>query len=198
MKLLILGLLGGVALMVPMLQSIVQLAISYPLVTRYSIATKNTSQKCPVDLESLTSLMLEDLPNYTNRVIRQSSTPQRSNRTRRSVILAGKPEFEPLPLSQNQYSPLFSESPEQVFFTTLERQYLDDRVLEVQNYHWLFLSQTKSGWRLVMLFSRLGSTSKARPPLPPRETSNSAIGQAVRLWLRDCRAGAIRPIEKSK
>ena len=41
----------------------------------------------------------------------------------------------------------------------------------------------------------VGLRGQTRPPTPPRETSEGIIGQAVRLWLRDCRAGAIYPVE---
>ena len=146
---------------------------------------------CPPDLETLASLLLQDLPSYTNRVI-QRSRQLDSNDVRSYVILAGKPEFDPLKLSEQQYTPLTSEAPEQLFFTTLERQYFGDRIVKTQNYHWVFLTQTPGGWRLVMIFSQLGTSAKEKPPLPPRETSNSAIGQGIQLWLRDCRAGVIR------
>ncbi|MGK7877527.1 MAG: hypothetical protein AB4426_30765 [Xenococcaceae cyanobacterium] len=147
---------------------------------------------CPADVETLTSLLLQDIPSYANRVIQRARRLNRSVDIFGYVIVAGKPEFEPLNLSQSQYTSVFQESPEQIFFTTLERQYFNDKVIETENYHWLFLTQTKSGWRMAMVFSRLGSTSKGRPPSPPRESSNGVIGQAIRLWLRDCRAGTIR------
>jgi len=71
--------------------------------------------------------------------------------------------------------------------------YLGGKAIESQHYHWLFLTQTPSGWRLALMFSRIGSSSPGRPPTPPRESSKGVIGQAVTIWLRDCRAGAIRP-----
>jgi hypothetical protein len=85
------------------------------------------------------------------------------------------------------------EPPLQVFLTTLERQYLGGKAIESQHYHWLFLTQTPDGWRLAMMFSQIGSSLPGRSPTPPRESSNGIIGQAVNTWLRDCRAGAIRP-----
>jgi hypothetical protein len=45
---------------------------------------------------------------------------------------------------------------------------------------------------LVLIFSRIGSASEGRPPTPPRESGNGVIGQAVNLWLRDCRLGTLR------
>ena len=154
-------------------------------------ATKNNSSNCPADLETLTSLLLKDLPSYANRVIQRTRRRNRSVDLFSYVIVAGKPEFEPLSLGPGQYTSVVpaaeSQPPQQVFFTTLERQYSNGKVIERENYHWLFLTQTPSGWRLAMVFTRLGSTSKEHPPLPPRETSNGVIGQAVRLWLRDYR-----------
>lgn len=154
----------------------------------------NTSQNssCPADLKTLTALMLEDLPNYANRVIQRTQILSNDKDDARYIIVAGKSEFEPLDLNQTQYRSNSQESAQQVFFTTLERQYFNNKILEVQNYHWLFLTDSPGGWRLVMMFSRLGSPSEGRSPLPPQETSDSVVGQAVSLWLRDCRAGAIR------
>jgi len=141
----------------------------------------NKQQNCPADLENLIDDLLKNLPSYANRVI------QRGRRLERGVynyiIVAGKPEFKPIELNQLQYTPVFPESTQQVFFTTLEREHGSGTTLTTQHYHWLFLTQTTSGWRLVMLFSRSSST------IPLRESSNSAIGEGIRLWLRDCRAG---------
>ncbi|MEL6786335.1 MAG: hypothetical protein AAFO76_02780, partial [Cyanobacteria bacterium J06607_15] len=81
-----------------------------------------------------------------------------------------------------------NRDPEQVFFTVLERQYINNKIVEIETYHWLFLSQTDSGWRTVMMFSRFGNSDQANPPTPPRETTNGIIGRGVQLWLRDCRA----------
>mgnify|MGYP006266908133 CR=1 FL=1 len=155
--------------------------------------TSNRASSCPADLETLTSLMLKDLPSYANRVIQRVRGPKILPTY---VIIAGRAEFQPLSLGPGKYNPVPSlakpEAPQQVFFTTLERQYLNNRAIETQNYHWLFLTQTDGGWRMAMLFSRLGSPVKDDPPSPPLETSEGIIGQAVSLWLRDCRAGAIK------
>lgn len=151
---------------------------------------------CPTNVETLAKKMLIDLPHYANRVIQRARKLDREVDTYSYVLIAGKPEFEPLELTPNQYSsvpPIEEiEPPEQIFFTTLERQYINNKVEKRQNYHWLFLSETEGGWRMSMVFSRFGSNDNERPPTPPQETSNSIIGQAVRLWLRDCRAGTIK------
>ena len=151
---------------------------------------------CPSDVETLAEKMVIDLPHYANRVIQRARRLDREVDTYSYVLIAGKPEFEPISLTPNQYSsvpPIEEiEPPEQIFFTTLERQYINNKVEKRQNYHWLFLSETEGGWRMSMVFSRFGSHTNERPPTPPKETSDSVIGQAVKLWLRDCRAGVIK------
>ncbi|HAX90285.1 MAG TPA: hypothetical protein DCY91_29600, partial [Cyanobacteria bacterium UBA11370] len=160
---------------------------SLPLLTQ--------SSSCPADLEPLISLLLRDLPSYGNRVIQRSRRLDRTVDEYSYILLAGRPEFDPLTLGPGEYNPVPPtadlEPPQQVFLTTLERQYRNEKVIEFQNFHWLFLTQTSSGWRLAMIFTRIGSASPGQPPTPPRESSNSVIGQAVNTWLRDCRAGAI-------
>ena len=170
---------------------------SLPLRYQLSNLQSATLETCPADVETLTSQLIRDLPSYANRVIQRA---RRLNRTVDSfsyVLVAGKPEFAPLSLGPGQYSSAASvadvEPPKQVFITTLERQYLRGKAIESQHYHWLFLTQTPGGWRLALMFSRIGSSSPGRPPTPPRESSKGVIGQAVTIWLRDCRAGAIRP-----
>ncbi|MEC4984082.1 MAG: hypothetical protein SAJ37_15375 [Oscillatoria sp. PMC 1068.18] len=156
----------------------------------------NNNPTCPTDVKILTEQMLKDLPSYANRVIQRARRLNREVDIFSYVILAGKAEFEPLTLGPGEYNTapnaIAEDPPQQIFFTTLERQYTDKQAIETQHYHWLFLVQTNSGWRVVTIFSRLGSPSPERPPLPPRETSKGVIGQAVKLWLRDCRAGTLR------
>jgi hypothetical protein len=113
------------------------------------------------------------------------------------VLVAGSLELAPLDLSE--YT--FTTTPEsggpltQVFFTTLSRQYSGLRFDEVQEYHWLFLAPADDGWWLAFMFSSIDDADTARAPLPPRENSRGSVGQAVQLWLRDCRAGTIEPLE---
>lgn len=85
-----------------------------------------------------------------------------------------------------------TKDPEQIFFTVLERRYFNGKIVDIQTYHWLFLTFTNSGWYPVMLFSRFGSSTQAQPPAPPRETTDGIIGRGIQLWLRDCRAGTVR------
>ncbi|MGK7928739.1 MAG: hypothetical protein AB4290_26465 [Spirulina sp.] len=143
---------------------------------------------CPRDLETVVGLLLGDLPGYANRVIQRSRASGGGDRET-YIVMAGRPEFDPLELGITRPLPTSPDAPKQVFFTTLEQYFEGDRAISRENYHWLFLVPTPDGWRLATLFTRYGSLQKDRPPSPPREASNGAIGQAVRLWLRDCRYG---------
>ncbi len=166
---------------------------------------------CPTDIETLTALLIRDVPNYSNRVLQRTvavlpnnndDSPVRNGILKQPyrpsyVLIAGRPELEPLDL--NQYA-LTTDSRAggpltQVFFTTLSRQYSGLRFDEVQEYHWLFLAESADGWWLSFMFSAIDDVDTARAPLPPRENSEGTVGQAVRLWLRDCRAGAIDRLE---
>ncbi|WP_199333745.1 hypothetical protein [Oculatella sp. FACHB-28] len=149
---------------------------------------------CPDNLESLTAILLRDLPSYANRVSQRARNRERSLDVFGYVLLAGRPEFEPLSLGPGEYTPTAPEDdPDQVFFTTLERQYVTGEVVQFQHYHWLFLTQAESGWRFVLMLSQIGSPSD-EPPSPPTDTSNGVIGRAIQTWLRDCRAGDIQPL----
>lgn len=153
-----------------------------------SQSTEPITASCPENLESLTALLLADLPDYGNRVIQRTQDLNQKAGVDSYIISAGKANFVPLNLPRIQYDPIDSQSPEQLFFSVLERHYLDGKVKEIETYHWLFLTPSESGWRMVMLFSRFGDEAQKNPPTPPLETSDGIIGQAVRLWLRDCRA----------
>ena len=159
-----------------------------------------TRTVCPADINALVPLLLRDLPSYANRVQQRARRLSRSiDIPKNYVIIAGQPEFEPLTLGPGAYTSdvpatISQEQPQQIFVTTLERQYVDKTAVELQHYHWLFLTQTSRGWTLVMMFSRIGSYPAKQPPTPPRDSSNGIIAEAIRLWLRDCRAGSIRPL----
>ena len=145
---------------------------------------------CPDDVKELTALLLEDLPAYSNRVIQRTQDLNQAAGIENYIITASEAEFEPLELPRLQYNPIDDRDPEQVFFTVFERQYIEGKIVEIQTYHWLFLTLTDSGWRTVMMFSRFGNDND-RPPTPPKETTNGILGRGVQLWLRDCRAGRI-------
>ncbi|MEH2288484.1 hypothetical protein [Nostoc sp.] len=148
------------------------------------------------NLETLTIQLLQKLPSYTNRASQRARRLSRSSQVYSYMLVAGKPEFIPLPLNLEEYSADASKSAaskvEQVFFTTLERQYIDQKAVELQEFHWLLLTKTKSGWQLVMMFSQVGSYSQQQPLSPPRDSSNGTVAQGVKAWLRDCEAGSLR------
>jgi hypothetical protein len=148
-------------------------------------------------IESVATYLLRDLPSYANRASQRSRRLTRRGDTFSYTIAAGKPEFQPLPLNPNTTSldsaKTLSEGVEQVFFTTLERRYTAGKSLELQQFHWLLLTKTSSGWHKVMMFSRGGSFPGTKQPLsPPRESSDGVVAQAVDAWLRDCQAGSVR------
>ncbi|MBE9247711.1 hypothetical protein IQ226_00495 [Dolichospermum sp. LEGE 00240] len=139
-------------------------------------------------LETLTTQMMLDLPSYTNRVIQRSRRLKRSVDTFSYILAAGQPEFKSLPLNPgidhgDKYN---GEGVRQVFFTTLGRKYIHKKAVELQEFHRLFLTKTNIGWTVVMMFSQTSSYPVKPPIAPPRDSSNSAIAQGVKLWLRDC------------
>lgn len=142
-------------------------------------------------LETLTTQLLRDLLSYANRVTQRARNLKRAVDVYSYVLVAGKPEFAPLPLNPSGFSSdelTTSEGVEQVFFTTLERQYISRKAVQLQLFHWLFLTKTTNGWRVVMMFSQTGYYSANKPPTPPRDSTNGVVAQAVNLWLRDCQA----------
>ena len=152
--------------------------------SRYGLLVRSP---CPADLETLVDRLLQDLPSYANRVIvRSGFSPKTSTPPGYAlpqIILAGRPEFEPLPLNSGEALP---ENASQVFITTLERQYRGGKPVETQQYHWLFLTKTENGWELAKIVSRFATAAEIRPLLG--QNSESEIAEAIRLWLRDCHA----------
>lgn len=152
--------------------------------SRYNLLARSP---CPADLEALVDRLLQDLPSYANRVIARSGFAPNNSRAigyvPRQIILAGRPEFEPLPLNFEDALP---ENASQVFITTLETQYRGGKRVEIQQYHWLFFMKTANGWELAKIVSRFGTAADIRPFLG--QDSASEIAEAIRLWLRDCNA----------
>ncbi|NJR38495.1 MAG: hypothetical protein HC781_06190 [Leptolyngbyaceae cyanobacterium CSU_1_4] len=147
--------------------------------------------QCPTDLSALMPLLLRDLPSYANRVSQRAYTNFRTADIPGYVLVADRLETEPLSLNSEGTVPSIEDSPTQVFFTTLERQYVSGNPVSLQHYHRLFLVETRDGWQLALMFSTLGSYPADQPPTPPQDTSQGVIAQAIRLWLRDCRAGSV-------
>ncbi|WP_249069247.1 hypothetical protein [Argonema antarcticum] len=141
--------------------------------------------------------MLRDIPSYANRVTQRARlrSRDRSLDVYGYFIVAGQAEFAPLNLGPGEYTPATSQGEsdiQQVFFTTLQRRYSTTKAIQIQDYHWLFLTKTKSGWRLAIMFSMTGPYPAGRPPTAPRDSNYGVIGQAIEIWLRDCYAGVVR------
>jgi hypothetical protein len=179
----------------------------YPHSDNYSLSLPlpfNRTKKvvsCPKDLEPLIDKLLVDLPGYANRVsarfakrsLRESrplSNPTKSNDSV-NIIVAGNPEFEPLPLSALSESVTIPENSRQVFITTLARVYQNNQALDYQEYHWLFFRQNSQNWQLIKMYSFRKNTSENKPTYPI-ESSEGFIAEAIRLWLRDCQTKSNR------
>lgn len=164
------------------------------LVSQSVIAQETVSQSaCPQKLADLAPQMLADLPSYTNRVIQRNIINHTQNLIIRNyVIVASNPDLEPLPLINRQFKPVLPDTSQQLFFTLLERQYATQRMIELQNHYWAFFDLTDQKWRLILLFSQSPFRDKNEPFWLTQESENSAIAQAINLWLRDCNAGAIK------
>ena len=158
--------------------------------------TKEKTSCSDQDLATFTAKLLRDLPAYFNRATQRARRLDRSVQVYSYMLVAGKPDFQPLPLKswtdEADKSANGTKGVEQIFFTTLERQYVKGKAVQLQQFHWLFLTKTESRWRVAMMYSQTGGYPKQQPPTPPRESSNSAVGQGIQTWLRDCRAGSIR------
>ncbi|MCY7408408.1 MAG: hypothetical protein LH631_13830 [Alkalinema sp. CAN_BIN05] len=144
---------------------------------------------CPTTIAHLAELLVRDLPSYANRAALKNGTrfqvPQMSQ-----VIVASQPNLEPLRLPGTQQ--VSDPNLHQVFITTLERQTFNQKNTEFQLYHWLFLVQTRQGWKLSQSFTRISPYPFTNKITPPRESSQSITAQAIKTWLRDCQAGVIR------
>lgn len=142
------------------------------------------------DIKTFTNRLLQDLPAYANRASQRARRLSRKSDFYSYMLVAGRPEFEPLTLGPGVYTPSqATDSPvEQIFFTTLERQYTAGQAIELQEFHWVFLTQTQSGWRLATMFTQTGGYPTKKPPTPPRESSDGVIAQGIEAWLRDCQA----------
>ncbi|AFY49679.1 hypothetical protein Nos7524_3905 [Nostoc sp. PCC 7524] len=143
-------------------------------------------------LESLTTQLMRDLPNYANRASQRGRRLRRSSDVYSYMLVAGRPEFQPLPLQSPYQGKSTHQEIEQVFFTTLARQYINQKVVESQEFHWLLLTRTQDNWRFVMMFTQTGSYPQKQPPSPPRDSSNGTVAQGIKAWLRDCQAGSLR------
>jgi hypothetical protein len=171
--------LNGIACMIP---SVAATPISPQIVA------DTPRIQCPSEISALVDRMLQDLPSYMNRV------RTRADIRKSFIVLAARPEFEPLPVS---ILPDAQEQTQQVFFTTLQRRYERNRIVYLQEYHWLFLAQSPKDWQFSMLYSTFGPypATPDQPPLPPRNSSEGITAVAIRDWLDDCRVGQLPIIQ---
>ncbi|WP_160148439.1 hypothetical protein [[Leptolyngbya] sp. PCC 7376] len=145
----------------------------------------------PICVNSFPEMMpqlLADLPSYSNRVIQRARKLERQEDTFSYVIEAGLPDFRPLALKQQQFTPSAADTTEQVFFSTLNRQYIKNQTITLENHHWLFVTPSSQGWAVVHLLSALHQTEPGAIAIPPRNATNGSVGKAIQLWLRDYNA----------
>jgi hypothetical protein len=169
------------------ISSLFTIALPYVLIPSPALSSGLPKTICPQTVESLAQLLVRDLPGYANRAtIKGRSRSQSKELTH--IVLASQPEVEPLEIPNAKPN----ADLHQVFITTLERQTLGDRMYEFQQYHWLFLAKTRVGWRLTQSFSRTGRYPPDDQITATRDSSQGAIAQGIKIWLRDCNAGSLR------
>ncbi|EDZ93769.1 MAG: hypothetical protein P5702_06875 [Limnospira sp. PMC 1291.21] len=143
--------------------------------------------RCPVDLNQLLTELVVDLPAYANRVITRSPPTNHLQDIPTSVILATSLPPETIPVSEHLPTDLpTGDDIDLGFILTRERLYINNRMLVIQRYHWLFLRSTPNGWELVKMLSKSDPYPGYRILPQPWDSSQSAIARAIRLWLRDC------------
>lgn len=163
------------------------LGLSSCLLTSLSVQAAppvQVQETCAAERFTLVRQLLRDLPSYANRANTLLGIPNQY------VVVASQPEFQPLPLAPGQRAAQVQQAvdrddPYQIFFTTLGRSYQDGKLFQLQEYHWLFLTRSSSGWRLALLYSMIGPYRTDGPPLPPRDSSEGSLAYAIRTWLRD-------------
>ncbi|MBT9312724.1 hypothetical protein [Leptothoe kymatousa] len=150
-----------------------------------------SQRACPQDFETVSTLLVRDIPSYANRIIQSTVADIATAYRPAYVITANQPERAPLDINERVYttSPHSGQTLRQLFFTTLERQYSGLDATAINHFHWLFLAPSETGWQMVFMFSAIGDGDNTL--LPPRDSSQGSVGQAVQRWLIDCRANAI-------
>lgn len=142
---------------------------------------KSTCPENSEDLEILMADLILNLPGYVNREI-QRDRQSNEDYLERNIVIAGRPEFEPLPIDDMVF---FQENINQIFLTTLERQYRDSQVVELQKFHWLFMRKSQRQWELVNMFSIEESLLGNLPP-QLEDSSNGVFARGIRVWLKGC------------
>jgi hypothetical protein len=147
---------------------------------------------CPEKLDSLTNILVRDLPSYANRIFQQRR--KRTDQLYSSIVTASIPDLQPIEIVSREYPARFPQAaPVQLFVSTLERQYTGIQSAQLQQFHWIFLAKTRFGWRLVNIYSRTSGLPSANTPItPPIESSKTIVGEAIRMWLKDCDLGKVK------
>ena len=136
---------------------------------------------CPSNFTDLSKAIAKDLQGYLTRTYTRLGFKSQ-------VVAVGAPEVEPLSLAAGNRTIVTnsapdinkaiapSDDPQQLFISLLERP--AGKLDTTKKAYWLFLTNTRRGWRLAMAFTRIGNS-------PPQDVSDGAIADAVRTWLRD-------------
>jgi hypothetical protein len=152
--------------------------------------------RCPTDLDALMPLLLRDLPSYSNRVIQRARVRDRPDDISGYILLSSPPDIDMAPFDPDNPPPLSLIDPastvQQVFFTTLERQYGISGFTQIQAHHQLFLTFTDAlGWQIVLMQTILDEYPSGRLLSETRDSTYGVVAQGIELWLRDCQAGAV-------
>ena len=148
-------------------------------------------RQCPTNLGELADLLTADISDYGNRVIQKSSIfSHKLDFLPTYIVTASKAELEPLSIDSLQKT----DNIQQIFFTSLERQYSNSKtIVEAESYHWLILTYSNQQWQLVQSFTRFGYPRGDKTVVSPiRDSTSGVMGQAVKIWLKDCHAGSLR------
>jgi hypothetical protein len=126
--------------------------------------------------------LVQALPSYTNRVLQRS--PEVGLGEKSGYVISAK-GLTQAPFALNTEL-VAHNNLSSIYFVTQERRYLNQKVFNVQRYHWLFLRHTPQGWEVVKLFSQSGPYPGYKLFPEPMDTTKGAMAEAIRLWLRDC------------
>jgi hypothetical protein len=150
-----------------------QIAAAMPVIanTDRSERSPNYINKriCPSNFTDLSTAISKDIQGYLTRTYTRLGFKSQ-------VVMVGVPEVEPLPLVAGDPAIATADDPKQLFITLLERP--AGKLDTTKKAYWLFLTNTRKGWRLAMAFTRINNS-------PPQDVSDGAIADAVRTWLRD-------------
>jgi hypothetical protein len=146
---------------------------------------------CPDKLVDLAPLLLKDLPDYINREYLRRRNPENDNNTN-LVLTVGNPDFRPIELSSQEYRSIYpQQTPQQLFITTLERQSVNGRTMDLQLFHWVFLQRHQNKWHLISVYTRKEISQKVLVS-PPEDATKTAIAFAIDRWLSDCNTNSLR------